>query len=498
MEQKPYIQLNHIHKTFPGVYALRDVSLSVYPGEVHGLVGENGAGKSTLIKVMAGYHTANQGEYLIEGKPAQIHSPNDAIRSGIAVVYQELNVVDSLSVAENMYFGRLPRTAAGTVRWKKLYEDTRTILERLGLSIDPKRKVGYLSIAQKQLVEIARSISMNPRVIIMDEPTSALAPTEIEIILHIVKKLKEQKVGILYISHKLDEVLEICDRITVLRDGEFIQCLEGSQSTEDRLINLMVGRKLDEMFRRSNCAEEEIALKVEGLTSEKVKDIDFYVKRGEIVGFSGLMGAGRTELAKAVYGEDPRLKGTVEIYGKPVGKNSKEKSVKMGMGFIPEDRKDEGIFPNLGIKKNTTISSMEGCSVKGVIKGAREREITDRMIEELRIKTPDREQLIVNLSGGNQQKVLIARWLAKKNLKVLIVDEPTRGIDVGAKAEIYGLLDSLARSGLAVVVMSSEMQEILGVCDRIYVMRGGRIVGEYTAEEATQEKLLSSAIQART
>lgn len=206
MEQKPYIQLNHIHKTFPGVYALRDVSLSVYPGEVHGLVGENGAGKSTLIKVMAGYHTANQGEYLIEGKPAQIHSPNDAIRSGIAVVYQELNVVDSLSVAENIYFGRLPRTAAGTVRWKKLYEDTRTILERLGLSIDPKRKVGYLSIAQKQLVEIARSISMNPRVIIMDEPTSALAPTEIEIILHIVKKLKEQKVGILYISHKLDEV----------------------------------------------------------------------------------------------------------------------------------------------------------------------------------------------------------------------------------------------------------------------------------------------------
>lgn len=494
METRPYIELKNIHKTFPGVYALKDVSLSVYPGEVHGLVGENGAGKSTLIKVMAGYHQPNSGEYFIEGKPSQILSPNDAITSGVAVVYQELNVVDSLSVAENIFYGRLPRTALGRVRWKELYSQAEAILKRLGLDIDVRRKVGYLSIAQKQLVEIARSISMNPRVIIMDEPTSALAPAEIDKILEIVKRLKEQQVGILYISHKLDEIMEICDRITVLRDGEFIRCVNKNETDEARLINLMVGRKLDEMYTRQSCAGEEVALNVKDFSTDKVRDISFYVKSGEIVGFSGLMGAGRTELARGLYGAEARRGGKIEIFGNPLPKDSKEKAVKMGMGFIPEDRKDEGILPNLSVRKNTTISSMSGCSAGGVVNRSREIQVTDQMIKDLHIKTPDREQLIVNLSGGNQQKVLIARWLAKENLKILIVDEPTRGIDVGAKAEIYGLLDGLARKGLAIIIMSSEMQEILGVCDRIYVMRAGRIVGEYSSQDATQEKLLESAI----
>lgn len=494
MERTPYIELKHIHKTFPGVYALKDVSLSVYPGEVHGLVGENGAGKSTLIKVIAGYHQPDRGEYRIGGKQANIQNPNDAIRSGVAVVYQELNVVDSLSVAENVFFGRLPRTPLGIVRWKKLYEDTDAVLQRLGLNISSRQKVGYLSIAQKQLVEIARSISMNPRVVIMDEPTSALAPAEIRNLMNIVNKLQEQQVGIVYISHKLEEVMEICDRITVLRDGEWVQCVDKKEIDEKGLIRAMVGRNLEEVYRRKGCAGEELALQVDGLTTDTVKNISFYVKKGEIVGFSGLMGAGRTELAKAIYGADRRLSGTVKIDGAALGKNRMELSVRMGMGLIPEDRKAEGIFPNLSVEKNATVSAMEECSHRGLIRRADEKQVADRMIRKLRIKTGSRNQLIINLSGGNQQKVLIARWLAKKNLKVLIVDEPTRGIDIGAKSEIYGLLDELAKSGLAIVVMSSEMQEILGVCDRIYVMRKGSIAAEYQAAEATQEKLLSSAI----
>ena len=492
--EKPYIELKNIHKTFPGVYALKNVSLSVFPGEVHGLVGENGAGKSTLIKVIAGYHRPNQGEYLIEGKPADIQTPNDAIRSGIAVVYQELNVVDSLSVAENVYFGRLPRTALGRVKWKQLYTDTDQILKRLGLHISSRQKVGMLNIAQKQLVEIARSISMNPRVVIMDEPTSSLAPVEIENLMGVIRRLKEQQVGIVYISHKLNEIMDICDRITVLRDGEFITCVQKDEIDENRLIHAMVGRSLDEMYTRKCCAKENLALQVEGLTTDKIKQVSFYVREGEIVGFSGLMGSGRTELAKALYGSDKRIAGTVKICGRELGKNSNEQAVRMGMGLIPEDRKIEGIFQNLSVEKNITISDLKFCSEQGVVRKSRENDTADQLIGDLRIKASSRDQLIVNLSGGNQQKVLVARWLAKKNLKVLIVDEPTRGIDVGAKTEIYRLLDELAGHGLAVLVMSSEMQEILGVCDRIYVMKRGRITAEYSSEEATQEKLLASAI----
>lgn len=494
MEHKPYIELKNIHKKFPGVYALNDVSLSVYPGEIHALVGENGAGKSTLIKVMAGYHACDRGEYLIKGESARIQNPNDAIKQGIAVVYQELSVVDSLSVAENIFFGRLPKSSFGRVMWRELYQETQKVLDRIGLEIDPKRKVGLLSVAQKQMVEIARSISMEPKVIIMDEPTSALAPVEIDTIFNIIEKLKEQNVGILYISHKLDEVLRISSRVTVLRDGEFIKCLQTEETNEAQLIDLMVGRNMEEMFRRKFCAQEEVALSVNNLSTDKIRDVSFYVKKGEIVGFSGLMGAGRTELANGIFGQDKRKKGVIEICGNILDKNSKVKAVEMGMGFIPENRKDEGILPNLSVKENTTISSISCCSEKGVIFKTKERKITDEMIKNLHIKAVGQDSLIENLSGGNQQKVLIARWLAKKNLKVLIVDEPTRGIDVGAKHEIYALLEELVKTGLAIVIMSSEMQEILGVCDRIYVMRRGRVVNEYSAQDATSEKLLSSAI----
>lgn len=491
---EPFIELKNIHKVFPGVYALKDVSLNVFPGEIHSLVGENGAGKSTLIKVMSGLHQPEHGTCYIRGIETKIDSPAKAIELGMGVVYQELNVVDSLNVAENVFFGRLPHTRIGRINWKKLYQDTQDILDRLGLEISPKRKAGYLSTAQKQMVDIARCISMDPQVIILDEPTSSLAPIEIDCALSVVRKLKSQGVGILYISHKLDEVFAVSDRITVLRDGEFVKCLQAKETNEHELISLMVGRQFEERYTHHCVNESEIALQVEGLSTDMVKDITFHVKKGEIVGFSGLMGAGRTELAKAICGVDRRVAGRITVYGEAILPDSMNKAVKAGIGFIPESRKEEGILPNMSVGANVSISSLSSYAKHGVINSKEERLANDELIHRLRVKTPGLKQLIVNLSGGNQQKVLIARWIAKKNLKVLIVDEPTRGIDVGAKSEIYALLEKMAAQGLAIVIMSSEMQEILGTCNRIYVMRAGRITGEFSREDATQEKLLTSAI----
>ena len=490
----PFIELRNITKRFAGVVALDNVNIDVFPGEVHALVGENGAGKSTLIKIMSGYHQPTSGECYVEGKRVEISNPNVAIQLQIGVVYQELSVVDSLSIAENVFFGRLPHNSMGKINWKKLYQDTEEILKRIGLNMKPKQKVGNLGTAQKQLVEIARCLSQNPRFIIMDEPTSSLAPREVNVLLDIIRKLKNEGVGILYISHKLDEVFAISDRITVLRDGQYVCTEHAADINEEKLIGLMVGRTLKMERTRESCSTNEIGLEVKNLTSDQVKNISFYAQKGEIVGFSGLMGAGRTELAKAIFGADERISGEVLVHGVQVPKNSMYKSVKYGLGFISESRKEEGIFPNFSVLKNITISSMKSHSRLGRIQKGSERETAEHYKNAIRIKTPTVDQMIVNLSGGNQQKAIIARWLAKEDLKVLIVDEPTRGIDVGAKSEIYNLLDDMAKSGLTVVIMSSEMQEILNVCDRIYVMKTGRITGEYAIEEATQEKLLGSAI----
>lgn len=490
----PYIELKNICKRFAGVNALQNVSMDVKLGEVHALAGENGAGKSTLIKIMSGFHQPTSGECYVEGKKVEITDPSVALNLKIGVVYQELNVVDSLSVGENIFFGRLPKNKWGQVQWKKLYRDSEEILKRIGLNISVKQKVGSLGTAQKQLVEIARCLSQNPKFIIMDEPTSSLAPREIQNLLNIIQMLKKQNVGILYISHKLDEIFVISDRITVLRDGQHVATKAASELDEAGLIALMVGRKLNMERTRTCCAKDEIGLEVKNLTSNQVRDISFYAKKGEIVGFNGLMGAGRTELAQAIFGADERLSGTVLVHNREVPKNSMAKSVKYGMGYISESRKEEGIFQNFSVMKNITISSMNEMSRKGVINHKREADVSEKYRESIHIKTPTIDQQIVNLSGGNQQKAIIARWLAKKELKVLIVDEPTRGIDVGAKSEIYDLLDQLAKTGLTVIIMSSEMQEILSICDRIYVMKHGRISAEYNIEDATQEKLLSSAI----
>jgi ABC-type sugar transport system ATPase subunit len=488
------MEMKDIHKRFPGVYALKGVSMDITPGEVHALVGENGAGKSTLIKIISGAYQPDSGTYLINGNPANISKTLDAIEKGIAVIYQELNLVESLSIAENVFFGALPVNKTGRVLWNSLYEETKKITDEIGLDISPKMKVGYLSIAQEQLVEIAKALSKKPRVIVMDEPTSALSTQEIDNLFSVIRKLKANGAAIVYVSHKLDEIFAISDKVSVLRDGQYIGTEAIGNLSEEKLISMMVGRKLSDMYPKTEPQIGEVALEVKELTTEKVKDISFYARKGEIVGFAGLMGAGRTELAKAVFGADEKLKGEVLVAGKKVPKNSTRAAVKYGIGMIPESRKDDGILPNLCVKKNMTIASIKQFVRTLMVRGSMEKSGVDEMICNLCIRTPGMDQMIANLSGGNQQKVIVSRWLMKQNLKVLIVDEPTRGIDVGAKAEIYNILDKLAHQGLAIVMMSSEMPEILSMCDRIYVMKSGRIIGEYQQGEATQEKLLSSAI----
>ena len=489
----PLLTIKNMHKTFPGVYALKGVDFDIYPGEVHALVGENGAGKSTLIKIMAGVHDFSEGEYQIAGQPANVKQPLDAINKGVSVIYQELNLVGNLSIAENVYFGRLP-SKFGNVLWKQLYADTNRYLEMVGLKVDPRMKVQYLSVAEQQLVEIAKAVSLNAKVIIMDEPTSALSPKEIEFLFEIIKNLAASGVGIIYISHKLNEVFEISGRISVLRDGELIDVVNTKDVDQQKIITMMVGRQLSDMFPERTGRMGDVLLEVKNLSTEKVTDVTFNIRRGEIVGFSGLMGAGRTELTMGLFGLDKRLSGEMFIDGKKfTGLNSYE-ARRAGIGYVPEDRKLGGIFPDLSVLKNMTVVSLARFSRGTHIRSSQERENVQGMIESISIRTPSMEQLISKLSGGNQQKVLLARWLLNQELKLLIIDEPTRGIDVGAKTEIFEIIAKLAEDGLSVLIVSSELPELLGICDRIYVMKNGRITGEFNKEEASEERLLEKAI----
>lgn len=493
MDRNPIIQIRDMCKTFPGVQALKGVNLDLYPGEVHALVGENGAGKSTLIKIISGVHDFTEGEYKINGQDADIKKTSDAIEKGISVIYQELNLVSSLSIAENVFFGRLPQKK-GIVQWKALYEETQKYMKMVGLHVSPKMKLQYLSVAQQQLVEIVKSVSLNSKVIIMDEPTSALSPNEIQNLFRVMEGLKKQGVAILYVSHKLGEIFAISDRISIFRDGIHIDTVNTGDIDEQQLIEKMVGRKVSDMFPQKEAQFGEKILEVDKLSTEKVHGLSFYVKSGEIVGFSGLMGAGRTEMAMGVFGVDKRLEGSVKIAGKEVARNSPFAAREAGMGLVVEDRKQGGIFPQLSVKTNMTLVSLKQV-VKGfAIQGKKEKNDVQKMVDQLLIKTPNMKQYISKLSGGNQQKVLLARWLMKENLKLLIIDEPTRGIDVGAKAEIYHLIHKLAKQGLAILVVSSEMTEILGMCNRIYVMKDGEITAEVDAEEATETLLLDKAI----
>ncbi len=436
---EPLVELRGIHKHYPGVYALKEVDFDLRPGEVHALVGENGADKSTLIKILAGATFFEQGEYLVEGGPAQISSPQDAIRRGISVVYQELELAPLLSVAENIFFGRLP-SRFGRVQWAQLYRESAAVLAQVGLEVDPRLGVERLGIAAQQLVEIARALSCKARVLVMDEPTSALTPAEITRLFGLVRRLREQGTAILYVSHKLEEIFALADRITVLRDGARVATMPAGELDEGRLISLMVGRPLGELFPRTHRARGAAVLEVKGLSTERVRDISFEVAEGEIVGFSGLMGAGRTEVARAVLGLDRRLAGEVLVGGEVLPPDSSAAARRRGLGLVPEDRRAEGIFPQLGVDHNASIASLERFSKWGWIGREEEGRAVAEQVQRLEIRTPSLAQRIALLSGGNQQKVLVARWLLRQGLRVLLVDEPTRGIDVGARAEIYRLL----------------------------------------------------------
>ncbi len=487
------IELCGVHKFFPGVHALRNVDFSVERGEVHALVGENGAGKSTLIKIIAGAYALDQGQMKVEGAAKVLSHPRQAQDLGLVVVHQELELVPSLSVAENIFFGRLPNIG-GRVLWKKLYAESLLLLEQVGLAVDPKTQVGYLGIAAQQLVEIARALSQQAKLIVMDEPTSALSPQEIDRLLRLVKQLRSRGVSVVYVSHKLEEVLRISNRVTVLRDGEKVACQHTAELDERRLVALMVGRELGLGFPETDRRVDKVLLQVENLTTDAVNDISFHVHAGEIVGFSGLMGAGRTELAQALVGADRRKSGRVCVAGEDLTPSSPQAARRMGLGLVPEDRREQGIFPRRSVRETASIAALDSLSRWGWVRRRDEQGRVEESVERLRIRTASTETPIANLSGGNQQKVLLCRWLLVDNLKILLVDEPTRGIDVGAKDEIYRVLDELAKSGLALVVFSSEIEEVLGLCDRIYVLREGAITAHYRSEEATPEALLESAL----
>lgn len=495
--KQPALELRGISKTFPGAHAIDDVTFDVRPSEVHALLGENGAGKSTLIKIMAGVHTADSGEYIVDGRQADVGNPRDARDLGVSVVFQELSQVESLSVAENVFFGRLPSRGFGAVDRRRLHREASEYLHAVGLPVDPSIRLGLLSVAQRQLVEIARALSQDAKVIAMDEPTSALSYSEIETLFELVERLAAQDVAIVYVSHKLDELFRLSDRITVLRDGRKVGERRTADTTNDELIQLMVGRQLASLFPRM--ADERSRdggplLDVRAVTSPMIRDISFSVHAGEVVGFSGLMGAGRTELARALFGLDRTIAGEVRVGRRLVPRHSSAKAAQYGIGYVPEDRKGDGLVLVSTIRANITMAVLRHLATGGRIDRSKERKLVGETIERLRIKAGSAEQQVAALSGGNQQKVMLARWLVKDDLKVLILDEPTRGIDVNSKAEIYRLIAAIAERGVAVLVMSSEMPELLSLCDRIFVMREGRIVDEYRHDQATQENLMTSAL----
>ena len=493
------VRMNKICKSFPGVKALNNVDFELKQGEVHVLLGENGAGKSTLMKILGGVYSKDSGEIFYNNAEVHFHNVAQAIKHGINIIYQELNLVENLTVAENIFLGKEIRSN-GIINWKKMYEESQKYLNQLDLSFSSKRKIYDLGIAEQQMVEVAHALSKKSKVIVMDEPTSALTDREIKKLFEVIEKLKENGVGIVYISHRLQEILEIGDRITVLRDGELVHTGEIRNSNNELttdlggLIKMMVGRELKNLFPKEKASIGEEKFRAENFsTQDKLKQCSFSVRSGEILGIAGLMGAGRTELARAIIGADSKISGDVYIDGKKIKINSPKVAVKNKIGYLPEDRKGSGLVLGLDVNKNLTL-----CNLKKIIKGLilnlrQEKVYSQEMVDKLKIKTPSLKQKVKNLSGGNQQKVVIGKWLYTDS-EVLIFDEPTRGIDVGAKVEIYKLMVQLAKEGKSIVMISSELPEILGMSDRIIVMHEGMTVGELSHEEATQDRILEYAI----
>jgi ribose transport system ATP-binding protein len=493
-EESTLLEVRGIVKEFPGVRALGGVDLSLRAGEVHALVGENGAGKSTLIKILAGVYRKDSGDIIFEGQPLELHNAHESLQKGIKVVFQELALIKGLTVAENVFLESFPLRRGGTVDWKALKSRTKDILDTIGLDLDPMMMVSRLTVSQQQMVEIARALSHEARVVIMDEPTSALTPNEVRLLFQVIRKLKSMGKGVLYVTHKLEEVFEICDNVTVFRDGQRISTRAIAATNPNEIVTDMVGREITTLFPRTHSGKGEAVLSVRSLCTEtKLKDVSLDVHAGEVLGVFGLLGAGRTELAKAVFGLDGVSAGEVRVRGVRLRPGSTTHSAKAGLGLLTEDRKGEGLVLQMSVSQNMTLPSLNDFSSLGYIRTRSEGARSQEFVDKLSIKTPSLKHKVEYLSGGNQQKVLLARWLMKK-LTVIILDEPTRGIDVGAKAEIHRLIDELAKGGLAVIVMTSEMPELLGVSDRILVMSNGRVTGEFERDDASQEKILAAAI----
>ncbi len=495
---QPVLEMTGIVKTFPGVKALNEATLRVYPGRVMALLGENGAGKSTLMKVMTGIYSKDAGTLTYQGKETVFKGPRDSQDQGIAIIHQELNLIGELSVAENIFLGREPVGRFGHINRRKMLADTAELLQRLDMNLDPSTPVGTLSIGVQQMVEIARALSMESRVIIMDEPTDALTDTETESLFKVIRQLREEGRGIVYISHRLKEIFEICDDVTVLRDGEFVCEAPVRDLTEDMIIEKMVGRSITDQFPRLVCDAGDWVLEVESLSGPGLDDVHFGVRAGEVLGISGLMGAGRTELMRTLFGARPHTEGVIRVAGEAVSIRCPADALAHGIVYVSEDRKGDGLVLDLPVRENMTLSSLAQFTRRSrrLDLNAEMASVSD-YIRSFNIKTPSSSQLIRNLSGGNQQKVAIAKGLLN-NPRVLILDEPTRGVDVGARKEIYQLINEFKRKGMSIIVVSSDLPEVLGISDRILVMHNGQMTGEFDHHDADQEKLMQCAVGRRT
>ena len=494
---KNVVEFCNITKYFPGVKALEDICFKVESGEVLAFMGENGAGKSTLLKILNGDYQATSGKYLINGEEKHFQQPSEAIEAGISVIYQERQILMDLSVAENVFLGRLPVGRFGRIDMKEAYRRTQEIIDDFGLNIKPTDMVKDLSIAYQQMVEIMKAYSReNLKLIAFDEPTASLSDAEIESLFRIIRKLRDEGKMIIYVSHRMKEIKEITDKIAIFKDGKYMGTYKTDEISEEELIKKMVGRDLGDIYNNLDRDKEigDVLLEVKHLKSDYVKDVSFTLHKGEVLGFSGLVGAGRTETMRAIIGADKMTGGEVFLEGKKINNKSPQEAMENGIVLVPEDRKTQGILANLGVGENITIGSLKKNSSKlGVLNRKLEREMEEKGIKDFKIKTPNAEKKIVELSGGNQQKAVVARWMATQP-KVLILDEPTKGIDIGAKSEFYNMICQFAKQGLGVILISSELPEVMGLSDRIIVMKGRLISGEVTRDEATEENLLSLAM----
>ena len=488
------LEMINLTKRFPGVIALKNVSLKVKPGAVHALMGENGAGKSTLMKCLFGIYTMDEGNIIFDGKKVAFTNSKQALENGVSMVHQELNQVRQQSVMDNIWLGRYPKKGL-FIDEKKIYEDTLQIFESLDIQIDPRCKVSTLSVSEMQMIEIAKAVSYQSKLIVMDEPTSSLTSREVDHLFKIIKKLQEDNVAIIYISHKMEEILKISDEVTIMRDGEYIATKNANEITTDEIIKLMVGRDLSQRFPDKINKPEDVILKVSNLTAvtqPSFKDINFELKKGEILGIAGLVGSKRTEVVEAIFGLRELQSGTIELYGKQVQNRNSQDAIKNGFALVTEERRSTGIFPQLNVSFNSIISNIRNYRKGLLLSDKKVADDTQWVIDSMKVKTPSQKTSISSLSGGNQQKVIIGRWLLT-NPEILLLDEPTRGIDVGAKFEIYQLINQLAADGKGIIMISSEMPELLGVTDRILVMSNGKAAGIVETKNTTQEEIMRLA-----